>query len=155
VGDGAVLVGLGARDRGDDAAGLIVAARLRPRLGGRVRVVEGCADALMLVAELDGAATAVVVDALRTADAAPGTLSRVDLRAGAPPRPPARVSGHGDALGTGWRLARALGAVPRRWLLVGVVGADFTLGAPLSAPVRAALEPLAAAAAAALDGSTA
>jgi hypothetical protein len=32
--------------------------------------------------------------------------------------------------------------VPRRWWLVGVVGADFTLGAGLSDPVRAALDPL-------------
>ncbi len=155
MGDGAVLIGLGARDRGDDAAGLIVAARLRPRLAGQVRVVEGCADALMLVAELDGAATAVVVDALRVTDAVPGTLRRLDLRTAEPPRPSAWVSGHGDALGTGWGVARALGAVPRRWFLVGVVGAEFTLGAPLSAPVRAALDPLAAAAVAALDGSTA
>jgi len=155
VGDCAVLIGLGAHDRGDDAAGLIVADRLRSRLAGQVRVVEGCADALMLVAQLDGAATAIVVDALRTADAAPGTLRRLDLAAGEPPRPAARVSGHGDALGSGWRLARVLGAAPPRWFLVGVVGADFTLGAPLSAPVRAALDPLAAAALAALDGSTA
>jgi len=153
VGDGAVLIGLGAPDRGDDAVGLVVAERLRPRLAGRVRVVAGCADALALVATLEGARMAVVVDALRGGEDPPGTLRRLDLAASEPPCPPPRVSGHGDALGAGWRLARSLGAAPRRFCLVGVVGADFTLGASLSAPVRAALEPLERAALAALDGS--
>jgi len=152
VGDGAVLIGLGCRDRGDDALGLIVAERLRPRLAGRARVVVGCADPLALVAHLEGAGTVVVVDALRSDDP-PGSLRRLDLAAGDAPPPTARVSGHGDALGAGWRLARSLGVAPRRWWLVGVVGADFTLGAPLSAPVRAALAPLERAALAALDGS--
>jgi hydrogenase maturation protease len=142
VGERTLLLGLGARDRGDDAAGLIVAARLRPRLVDRARVVEGCADALAFVGHLDGVDTAVVVDALESADARPGTLRRLDLAARDPPPPAPRLSGHGDALGAGWRLARALGVVPRRWWLVGVVGADFTLGAGLSDPVRAALDPL-------------
>jgi hydrogenase maturation protease len=153
VGDGAVLIGLGCRDRGDDAAGLIVAARLGRRLGADARVVEGCADALALVAHLDGVATAVVVDALHGGDAPAGSVRELDLARRPPPRPLPRVSGHGDALGAGWRLARALGLMPRRWRLVGVVGADFRVGAPLSAPVRAALDPLAAAALAALRGS--
>jgi hydrogenase maturation protease len=133
--------------------GRVVADRLRPRLAGRARVVVGCADALAFVAHLEGAAVAVVVDALRTDAALPGTLRRLDLALSEPPRPVPRVSGHGDALGAGWRLARTLGVTPRRWCLVGVVGADFALGAPLSAPVRAALGSLEDAAMAVLAGS--
>ena len=153
MGEGAVLIGLGARDRGDDAVGLMVAERLRPRLAGRVRVVAGCADAMALVAHLEGARSAVVVDALATADAPAGTLRRVDLAAAEPPAVGARVSGHGDALAAGWRLARSLGVAPPHWCLLGVVGADFALGAPLSAPVRAALEAVSQAVVAEFDRS--
>jgi hydrogenase maturation protease len=151
VAEAPLLIGLGAPDRGDDAAGLIVAARLRFRLEGRARVVEGCADALALVALLEDAPRVVVVDALRLPDAAAGTISEFDLTRPPPPAAPARVSGHGDALGGAWQLVTALRSAPDVFRLVGVVGRDFRLGAPLSWPVRGALDRLAEAAVAALD----
>ncbi len=149
--DRPLLIGLGAPDRGDDAVGPIVAARLRRPLGPGVRVVVGCADAMTFALALENARSVVVVDALRDGDLAVGTIRRLDLAA-APTPAGARVSGHGDALGGGLRLARALGTLPRVARLVGVVGADFALGAPLSAAVAAALDDLAAAAVAALAG---
>lgn len=149
--DRPLLIGLGAPDRGDDAVGPIVAARLHHRLGSGVRVVVGCADAMTFALALENAASVVVVDALRGGDLAVGTIRRLDLAA-APTPAGARVSGHGDALGGGLRLARALGTLPRAARLVGVVGGDFGLGVPLSAAVAAALDDLAAAAVAALVG---
>ena len=141
----ALVIGLGAWDRGDDAAGLVVAARLHDQLEGRARVVSGCSDALAFVAELEGAARVVVVDSLRSSDCPAGMLQELDLARAAPPPQPPRLSGHGDALGAGWRLARTLGVAPPHFRLWGVVGRDFGLGVPLSASVRAALEPLTAA----------
>lgn len=149
----ALVIGLGAWDRGDDAAGLVVAARLHDQLEGRARVVSGCSDALAFVAELEGAARVVVVDSLRSSDRPAGTLQQLDLARAAPPPQPPRVSGHGDALGAGWRLARTLGVAPPYFRLWGVVGRDFGLGAPLSASVRAALEPLTAAVLGEVGGS--
>lgn len=150
--DRPVLIGLGAPDRGDDAVGTRVAARLRPCVATRVRVVVGCADAMTFALVAEGAPRLVVVDALRARDIAAGTIRCLDLHALAPPGG-APVSGHGDALGGGVRLAGALGTLPRPAQLVGVVGADFALGAALSPPVAAALDDLVAAVLAALDGA--
>ncbi len=148
-----VLIGLGAWDRGDDAVGLVVADALRPRLRHGVCVITGRADAMALVLALEGRRVAVAVDALRLDGVEPGTRREVDLTIDAPPGAPPRASGHGDALGQGWRLARALGAMPPRAVLVGVVGRTFALGAPLSAEVRRALPALEQAVVAALDVS--
>jgi hydrogenase maturation protease len=153
VAERALVIGLGAWDRGDDAAGLVVAARLHARLEGRARVVVGCADAFAFVAELEGAARVVLVDSLQTSDCPAGTLQQLDLARAAPPPQPPRLSGHGDALGAGWRLARTLGVAPPFFRIWGVVGRDFGLGAPLSAAVRAALEPLTAAVLVEVGGS--
>jgi hydrogenase maturation protease len=150
-----VLIGLGTAHRGDDAAGLLVAAALRARVAPGVRVVAGCADAMAFVLALERARLAVVVDALWLPGASTGSLHYVDLDRGVPPAARRRASGHGDALGAGWRLARALGAMPRRVVLVGVAGASFGLGARPSAPVRRALPALAEAALQALEAAPA
>lgn len=140
MGERRVVVGLGAWARGDDAVGLMVAERLRLNSAAGARVTVGCADAMALVAAVDGADTAVLVDALEEADAPAGTIRCLDLTHRPPPRAPGRTSSHGDALATGWRLARALGVLPARTTLVGIVGARFDLGAPLSRAVRAAVD---------------
>ena len=108
MGERQVVVGLGAWARGDDAVGLMVAERLRPTSAAGPRVTVGCPDAMALVAALDGADAAVLVDALEDAGAPPGTIRCLDLAHRPPPLAPGRTSSHGDALGTGWRLARAL-----------------------------------------------
>lgn len=141
----AVVIALGNRHRGDDAVGPELAARLDGRLPG-CRVVSGPLDALALVAAWDGARVAVVVDAARGGDAAPGTVHRLDAGdAAAAVRAKAitRCSSHGGGLAEALALAELLGRLPRRLVVLAVEAERFDAGSPLSPAVAAAIEPLA------------
>ncbi|HET9609387.1 MAG TPA: hydrogenase maturation protease [Acidimicrobiales bacterium] len=137
-----VVVGVGNSWRGDDGAGPAVAAALRGRLGpgvpgAPVAVVDLDGEAARLVDAWDGADLAVVVDAVRTG-APPGTLHRLDA---CDVHASATASSHALGVQHAVALARALGRLPRRLVLVGVEGADFGHGTQLSDPVAAAVEP--------------
>lgn len=128
------VAGIGHPDRQDDAVGPSVA-RAVAALG--IPAVE-CQAPLaildLLDAELDGL---VVVDAVCTG-ATPGTVHVRDLARR--PLPPAWVNGtHGFGLAAVLDLARNLGRVPQRVIVVGVEAAGFAVGAPMSPAVRAAI----------------
>ena len=67
------VIGLGNDLLGDDAFGLIVARQVRERSAGRVPVVVTIESGLRLLDYLEGAEHAVVVDAVQTGSAPPGT----------------------------------------------------------------------------------
>jgi hydrogenase maturation protease len=152
-----LVVGLGSTDRGDDAIGPVVARAASARVPGRVRVVER-EDPTALIDLWEGRGVVVVVDAM-VSGAPPGTLHRLETGPGAAPLPdrastrPGPGSTHGIGLGAVAELARALGRLPTRLVVVGVEAARFDHGAPLSAPVASAVEPTVAAVVAVLrDG---
>ncbi|MFN0280576.1 MAG: hydrogenase maturation protease [Kineosporiaceae bacterium] len=141
-----LVLGLGSPDRGDDGAGPAVVDQVRAlRLPGvRVRVV---GDPSRLLEAWSGEPDVVVVDAVRADDEPAGTVLAIELgRHVRTPAPMPTGSGGTHTLGLtdAVRLARALDALPRRLLVVGIVGRTFTLGAGLSDPVRAAVESAAA-----------
>ncbi len=134
--------------RGDDAAGVQVARRLRVRLEGagmneagiEVRELQG--ETLALLDAWEGASAAVLVDAVRSGAAA-GTIHRFDATS----QPlPARLRGssstHAIGVGEAIELARALGQLPRHVVLYGVEGTSFDAGVGLSRAVAAVLAPL-------------
>lgn len=139
-----VVIGVGNPWRRDDGAGPAVATALRTHLGDRAAVVELDGEAARLVDAWDGADLAVVVDAVRTG-AVPGTVHLLD--AGGPDLPLDRsrpgTSSHGLGVAEAVELARALGRLPRRLVLVGIEGSDFGPGADLTAAVAATVEPAA------------
>ncbi|HET9016462.1 MAG TPA: hydrogenase maturation protease [Thermomicrobiaceae bacterium] len=133
-----VVVGLGNRLRGDDAVGPLVADRLAGRTPPGVTVLSHEGDPTDLLEVWDGADLCVVVDAVWSGSA-PGTLHRVEPLAG-----PLRTrldfpSSHGFDLPGTVALARVLGRLPRRLVVLGVEAAGFDRGAALSPPVAAAL----------------
>lgn len=144
---GVLVVGLGNALRGDDAAGLEVAARLAgdPPHDCTVRAFEG--EPIGLLDAWAGAAGVVVVDAVRSGAPA-GTIHRIAAVAGdGPPAvPDAPTSSHAVGLGEVLALAHELGRLPPVLVVLGVAGDCFDTGAPLSDAVAAALEPLTAAA---------
>ena len=79
-----VVLGIGNPDRGDDAAGRIVAQRLRGLLPVDIEIIEHDGEGTSLLGQLDGAATAFLVDA-SASGASPGTIRRFDV--GAAPLP--------------------------------------------------------------------
>lgn len=145
------VIGLGHADRGDDAAGLAVAAMVRA-LAPDATVLNGAADGPGLLAQMDGADTVILVDCAR--GGVPGTVLRVDPRVAAGARGSA-ASGHGNALAEALALGEALGNLPPRVTVLVIVGAAFGLGAPMSEAVRAAIPEAAARVVADIAGVTA
>ncbi len=132
------VIGIGNPDRGDDGVGRAVAERLR-ELGPGVDVVEQGGEATALLAAMEGAARVFFIDACVSGVAA-GTIRRFDLAKA--PLPPLRpgVSSHGFGLAEALQLAAALGQMPSQCVVYAIEGAEFAHGAPLSPPVRAAVE---------------
>lgn len=133
-----LLIGIGTPDHGDDAAGLLVAERVRALASPRtVTVRELVGDELGLLDLWDGARQAYVVDAVRSGGS-PGAIYRFD---GARPLADefARASTHSLSLADVIELARAMGRLPGRLVGYGIEGARWELGAPVSPPVMAAV----------------
>ena len=134
-----MVIGIGNPDRGDDAAGREAARRLRRKIGGVVEVVELDGEATALLARLEHAQTAFLIDAC-VSGAAPGTVRRLDVASG--PLPPAAVglSSHGFGLAEALELATALGQLPPRCIVYAIEAQSFDIGAPLSQSVTQAVD---------------
>ncbi len=128
------VIGLGAEDRGDDAAGLLVARLLRGAAGRGVEVRECAGDAGSLLALLEGAEHVVLVDAAR--GGVPGSVERVPVRAagGVGAR-----STHGLGLAEALDVASALGFLPADVPVYAVHGRTFDLG-PVTPEVAAGID---------------
>ena len=138
---GVLVIGIGHPDRGDDAAGRLVARRLAGALDPAASLVELDGGMVELMDAWSGHANVVVVDAVRSG-APPGTLVRHEV--GRTRLPLASdPSTHGLGLAEAIELARALGRLPRRLVVHGIEGARYDLGAPLTPEVEANLGALA------------
>jgi len=89
-----LVIGVGNPDRGDDAAGLMAARRLRADAQPGVVVREASGEATALIDAWDGFARVIVIDAAHSG-AAPGTVTRFDAVAAPLPASLARESTHG------------------------------------------------------------
>jgi hydrogenase maturation protease len=165
-----LVVGLGSPDRGDDAAGPLVAAAIARTAADRalvgVHVVEredptALVDLLDPATPADAWAAAVIIDAVRSG-AAPGTVTILDVGPGAHDLrslgarlDPGPAGTHGFGLAGAIELARALDRLPPQVVVVGIEAVGFEHGAPLSAPVRAAIPAAADAALGRIEEATA
>ena len=150
----ALVVGIGNPDRGDDAIGPMVAARVAHLcLPGVDVVAEG--EPLALVGLLAGHEDVVVVDAARSRPGPPGTVHVI--RVGATPvlAGSAPVLGsHGLGVVAAIELARALGRLPPRLTLIGVEARVVDVGAPMSEEALGCLDDAVRAVVAALPATT-
>ena len=129
-----VVVGLGNDDRGDDAAGLEVARRVRKAEG------RPTSDPLDLIDLLEEWEEVIVVDAMLSGDV-PGTISRFnfdDESLTAHSFVSSHFLGPVEAL----ELARSLKRWPPRLVVYGIEAENVEVGRGLSAPVRGAVEAL-------------
>jgi hydrogenase maturation protease len=138
------VIGVGNDLRGDDAAGLLVARKLRGICGDGLRVVECEGEPVGLLDMWQGCEPTIIVDATQSG-AAPGTIRRIAAHAGPLPPGLAGTSTHLLGVAEAVELARALGRLPARTIVYGIEGATFDTGAPLSEVVQAAVERVAAA----------
>lgn len=130
------VIGCGNSDRGDDAAGLLVARRLG-ELG--LDTVDHTGDGFALLDLWAAFDRVILVDAM-VSGAAPGTVTVWDARDGSPCLAGYRGSTHDSGPAEAIELGRALGRMPREIQLYGIEGANFEPGAPLSAAVLAGIE---------------
>ena len=134
-----MVVGIGNAERGDDGVGLEVARLVDQLHLADVYVTQFREPAQILDDELLAADIVVVADAL-SSGAPVGAIAvrEVDDR----PLPEWTGAGgtHAVGLAAVVELARALGRLPERLVVVGVEGADYEPGTDLSAPVRRAVQ---------------
>jgi hydrogenase maturation protease len=132
------IIGCGNRERGDDAAGVLVAERLR-ELGVEAETLTG--EALALIEAWRGAKNVIVVDAVATGSPA-GT---VQVWEGRPPVLPGRVSTstHGFGVAEAIELARTVDRLPQRLRVYGIEGRRFDPGSDVSPEVKRAVEEVA------------
>jgi hydrogenase maturation protease len=133
-----VVIGVGNRFRGDDAAGVEVTERLREAAPHGVEVVACDAEPSRLMEAWSGAEEVVLVDTV-SSGAAPGTLHRFEAGEAAVPARAFRSSTHAIGIADTIELARALGRLPHRVRVYGVEGAAFETGDTLSPAVEAAV----------------
>jgi hydrogenase maturation protease len=134
-----LIIGIGNADRGDDAAGLAVARRVRAATAPRdVAVAELIGDQLGLLDAWDGVKDVYVIDAV-CSGGAPGTVYRFDGAQLLDRRFRHRGT-HTFSLADVIELARALGRLPARLTGYGIEGAAFELGVGLSPEMEAAVE---------------
>ncbi len=136
-----LVIGFGNPDRGDDAAGPLVARLLAGHIGAVV--LERHGDALALLEAWEGAPSLVLVDAAAQMGA-PGRIHRLDLAANDLPRDLAFGSTHAFGLPEAVALSRRLGSLPPRAVVHAIEGVCFDPGAPVSPKVAAAVETVAA-----------
>jgi hydrogenase maturation protease len=124
-----LILGCGNGQRGDDAAGLLVAERLRA-LGVGAKVCSG--EVSELIEAWTGADDVIVIDAV-VSGASAGTVHVWDGQ-----RPPAFATSAGSTHGLGVaqaiELARALGRLPPRLRVYGIEGKNFEMGGSAVSP---------------------
>jgi hydrogenase maturation protease len=138
-----MVLGIGNRDCGDDAAGCVVAQLVREQNPGGVEIIEHNGEATSLLAQLEGRSVAFIIDACNTGAPA-GTVYRFDVNEATLPRVSFGLSTHGIGLAEAIELACILKQLPPRCIVYAVEGARFDPGAGLSAPVLGALPGIAA-----------
>lgn len=124
------VIGIGARHRGDDAAGLMVADGLG--------AFHHDGEPASLIEAWNGVDEVVLVDAIRSGRSV-GEVVEFDAIAEPLPLGVCR-STHALGLASAIELARALERLPRRLRVIGIEGAEFGFGADPSPEVVSAVE---------------
>jgi hydrogenase maturation protease len=133
------VIGVGNVWRGDDAVGLLVARRLRERLGPSVEVIEAEGDGLALLDLIEGIDHVILIDAVK-GGGQPGTTVRLDLSTESCWGTVAPCSTHAMGVADAIDLARTLGRLPKQIILYGIEIKSVDSGASLTEVVRKGLD---------------
>lgn len=131
-----IVIGIGNRYRGDDAAGVIAAERLsdlNDLKDVNIEVQNG--EAARLIESWDPSDSVIIIDTIRSGRT-PGTLERFDpLDTPLSSDDFRHFSTHSFGLADAIELANILGKLPSSLIVYGIEGKDFTSGTGLSADV--------------------
>jgi hydrogenase maturation protease len=129
-----VVIGVGNPTRGDDAAGIEVAKRVRS-----TTAYQQSTGSYQMIDLWDGADEVIVVDAARSG-APPGTIHRIDPTSQSLPEGMLATSTHSVGVASTIEMARALGRLPDRVTVYGIEVSDLNRGVGLSPPVETAVD---------------
>jgi hydrogenase maturation protease len=138
-----LIIGVGNPDRGDDAAGILVARQLKRASPEGFEVIEQIGDGAALMDAWQGFDTVILVDAVQSG-APPGTIHRLDARAQPIPSRFFHCSTHAFGVAEAIETARALDRLPPRVLVFGIEGNNFGAGEEISDKISAACTEVAA-----------
>ena len=126
-----LIIGCGNRQRGDDAAGILVAEQLRS-LGIEAEICSG--ESSDLIELLRGVDDVIVIDSVLTG----GELGAVHLWDAQYSLPLRKISGstHGFGVAEAIELSRALDALPHKPRIYGIEGKNFEIGSAMSPEVE-------------------
>lgn len=133
---GTLIIGLGNLDRGDDAAGILVARGLADR---GIEAIGHTGGTLDLMEIWENAGEVIIVDAVLSG-APVGTMHKWDARTIELPNDALRSSTHALGLTDAIELARALDRLPAKVTIYGIEAARFVAGTPPSPGVLAGIE---------------
>jgi len=133
-----LIVGIGNPMRGDDGCGPVAVEHLSKRLPG-CRFYTVSENTLSVLDRWDKSTTVYLIDAA-LCDREPGTVNRYDLLSDLKAIPPSVVSGHSFSVIDLIELAKTLSLLPARCILYTVEGENFSVGDPISEPVRKGID---------------
>jgi hydrogenase maturation protease len=136
-----LVIGVGNEHAGDDAAGLLVARRVR-ELAPELRVCEVAADVLGMMELWSAQDRVILVDAVASGEA-PGTHHRWEPTRAPLPAEVCRGSTHALGIGQAIELARVLDRLPRALVLFGIEGRDFGAGRRISPELESVVDAVA------------
>ncbi len=134
----ALVIGIGNAYRGDDAAGLAVADRIRVAAPPGIEVLRHEGEPVALIDTWDQARAVYLVDAV-SSGGQPGSIYRFDATAQPLGAQFSRRGTHAFGVAETIELSRALGRLPLQLIGYGIEGRSFGPGAGLSPEARRAV----------------
>jgi hydrogenase maturation protease len=129
-----LIIGVGNPFRGDDAAGLLVARRLKERGLDSVEILEHSGEGAALMETWKGVEAVILIDAVDSG-APPGTVHRLEPLRKPLPAAMLRHSTHAFSIPQAVELGAALRQLPARLIVFGIEGRSFQAGTELSSEV--------------------
>jgi len=133
-----LVIGIGNEYRGDDAAGRLVARRLKGSLPAGAQVRECSGESAALMEAWQGFDRVYLVDAVEFQQA-PGAIHRIAAHEREMPRDFFHTSTHAFSLAEAIELARALDQLPPQVFVYGIEGRWFESGQKLTPAVADAI----------------
>jgi len=134
-----LVIGIGNEFRGDDAAGLIAAEKLREKNLDHVVIRFNNRDGSALLILWEGFDNVILIDAV-SSDSSPGTIHTIDLHDSSFEEKLTRTSGHNFSIFETVKLAGYVDKVPSKLKLYGIEGENFGAGERPSENVLTAID---------------
>jgi len=128
------VIAMGRELRGDDAAALMLADRLRKKPIDEVEILCSGGDVVELVNLFQGQDAVIVLDAYEAGSGDPPVM-RLDANEDSLPSAPA-CSSHGLGVAEAVAMAREMRLLPATLIIIAIAGYAFATGSPPSAGIK-------------------